>query len=79
MIGAVESMSQEQKPDSSYGLDIEIEDYSFTGTIISTGSGGNNYWRLYRCSSSNRYVIRTQIIPRQSLVQALQLFITLLI
>jgi hypothetical protein len=42
-IGAVESMSQAQRPDNSYGLDIEIDNYSFTGTIASTGSGGNNY------------------------------------
>jgi hypothetical protein len=41
--GAVESMTQAQRRSGSFGLDIIIEDYSFTGFISSTGAGANNY------------------------------------
>ncbi|NCB52320.1 MAG: hypothetical protein EOM54_10615, partial [Clostridia bacterium] len=43
MIGAVESMHQGRRPDDNYGLDLVIDDYSFTGTLRSQNTGAANF------------------------------------
>ncbi|NCC66584.1 MAG: hypothetical protein EOM14_00110, partial [Clostridia bacterium] len=43
MIGAVESMDQGKRPGDSYGLDITIEGYTYTGVLQSQNAGASNF------------------------------------